>query len=479
MENMLWRRGLVFGIIVLLVGSVFLPCFSGNMKNTSVRATGSHRAVTGKNIIYVDDDSPSPGNGSWVWPYCQIQYAIDNASEGDEINVCNGSYIKNGPVCLIDKQLNLYAGGDDPHGNDNQYPPIINANSINDTIFVIADNVTIKGFNITGSGGENTTDPASGNLYYTYSGIRVHEDNQNCIISNNIIYHNGVGVRSYRYMFIHNNIVYDNFDDGIKIRAGRIENNYIIHNGRQEPGNQGDGIEIYAVGGIQIINNTIIDNHLDGIWDDTGDRHIITGNTIKNNHQCGIDFYEAMECTIKNNIISNGYVGIFINVSSSNSISNNTLSNNSIGIWFSDSSSNSIENNMISYNTNRGIYLEASSVNKIIKNFIWYNKVGILDYKSSNNYMNGNDFRENSMSIELIFSVMDTMVFNNIVSTSKMKLRAIASIAFAPMNWWGDWRGPWLNMIRIAFVIVFPWSPIEFPINSASIRYLRNSYPQV
>jgi len=480
---MFWRRGLVVGIVVLLVGAVFLPCFSGNIKNMSVRASDYHRAATGKNIIYVDDDSPSPGDGTWDWPYCKIQDAIDNACAGDDIHVCNGTYKDKGPVCRIDKSLTIYAGGDDPHGGDTQYPPIINASYFNNTIVVTTNDVTITGFDITGSSKENGT-AADGGLVYWYSGIRVEPVVSNCNILKNIIHHNGAGIRAYGYTFIINNTICDNLDDGIKVRAGYIENNYIARNGRVEtkalPSNA-DGIEIYGISGTSIINNTIIDNQVDGIWDDTGDRHTISGNIIENNHQGGIDLFEARRCMItNNNIISNGYFGIYMNVGSSNTIANNNISNNVIGIFFKSSSSNSIENNIISYNTQIGIYLEESSSNNFIKNFILYNIEGIYDYKSSNNIIYNNDFRENNISIELTFSIRDVIVFNNIATTSTIKLRATCSFAIAPINWWGDWRGPWHNMKRrISFVLVFPWSPIEFPINSASTQYLKNSYPKV
>ena len=482
MRNDMGTRGLVFGIILLFVGACFTPIISGNVMNQSERANDIYTKPKSKGIIYVDDDSECPGDGSWNWPYCKIQYAIDNASAGDEIHVCNGTYQSKGPVCRIDKSLTIYAGGDDPHAGDTQYPPIINASFYNNTILVTANNVTITGFNITGSGKENGTS-AEGNLFYLYTGVRFAEGITNCALSHNIIQHNGAGVRAYSYTTISNNTIRDNLDDGIKTYGAIIKDNYIAHNGRKEQvnppskRNQGDGIEIYSKSGVSIINNTIIGNQMDGIWDDTGDRHTITGNVIKNNGQCGINFKEARGCNIKNNIImSNTKYGIFMDISTSNTIANNTLSNNPIDIWFNASSSNSIENNMISNNTNMGIYLAGSSNNEIINNCIWYNDLGIVDIKSSNNYIYHNDFKENNISIELILSNMDFIVFNNIVTTSKMKIRAVLSIALAPMNWWGDWRGPWFNMIRIGFVIVFPWLPIPVPIQCQS--YIKNSHPK-
>ena len=43
-------------------------------------------------IIYVDVNCPSPGDGSIGNPYCSIQTAIDNAVDTDEIVVAPGTY---------------------------------------------------------------------------------------------------------------------------------------------------------------------------------------------------------------------------------------------------------------------------------------------------------------------------------------------------------------------------------------------------
>lgn len=70
-------KALVFAVIVLFIGA-----------GIGLGVTGDNSSFG--NTIYVDDDSECPGDGSIELPYCTIQYAIDNASDGDTIFVYNG-----------------------------------------------------------------------------------------------------------------------------------------------------------------------------------------------------------------------------------------------------------------------------------------------------------------------------------------------------------------------------------------------------
>ena len=83
---------------------------------------------------YVDDDSECPGDGTEEWPYCKIQYAIDNATERDTIFVLNGEYYEN---LLINKSINLIG----EHRNITVVHGVIN---------ITSDDVTIEGFTLEG-----------------------------------------------------------------------------------------------------------------------------------------------------------------------------------------------------------------------------------------------------------------------------------------------------------------------------------------
>ena len=84
--------------------------------------------------IYVDDDSECPGDGTKECPYCEIQYAIDNATEGNTIFVYNGEYYEN---LLINKSINLIG----EHRNITVVRGVVN---------ITSDDVTIESFTLEG-----------------------------------------------------------------------------------------------------------------------------------------------------------------------------------------------------------------------------------------------------------------------------------------------------------------------------------------
>jgi hypothetical protein len=93
--------------------------------------------------IYVDDDAcPGPGSGTQSDPYCSIQDAIDAAASGDTVYVAAGTYAEQ---LTIDKSLTL-------EGEAGTYPairPELNSASKYDTVITVrADDVTIRGFDI-------------------------------------------------------------------------------------------------------------------------------------------------------------------------------------------------------------------------------------------------------------------------------------------------------------------------------------------
>lgn len=76
MENSMWKKGLVLGIIVLFVGASVVPSTGMEEKST-----------IGRSILYVGGSGP--GN------YTTIQAAINDANNGDTVFVYNGTYYEN------------------------------------------------------------------------------------------------------------------------------------------------------------------------------------------------------------------------------------------------------------------------------------------------------------------------------------------------------------------------------------------------
>lgn len=109
MINKDFRKYFVIGIIVLFVGTSIIPTISGSIGKLSNKVYTEPIGFLNGDIIYVDDDSACPGDGTFGWPYCKIQYGIDNASDGDTIIVHQGTYYEN--QITINKVLTIQGAG--------------------------------------------------------------------------------------------------------------------------------------------------------------------------------------------------------------------------------------------------------------------------------------------------------------------------------------------------------------------------------
>ena len=288
--------------------------------------------------IYVPDD------------YATIQQAVDNATAGDTIIVRDGTYYENVDIY---KRLTIRS----ENGSANC---VVHAANSNDYVFnVSANNVTIKGFTVTGATG------------FGKAGIYLYKSN-NCRIEN--------------------------------VNAS---NNY-------------DGIELSSSSNNTIANNTVLDNWWDGILLKYSGNNILANNIVLDNYH-GIHLKYSGNSTIANNTASNGYDGIRLYYSDNNTIANNTASNNWDGIYLEYSSSNIIANNNISSNNDDGIELRYSSNNTIANNNISSNYYGDgihLEYSSSNNIMANNTVSDSKYGIHLDHSSNNIMANNSMTDNT-------------------------------------------------------------
>ncbi|MCK4736880.1 MAG: hypothetical protein KAT65_30790 [Methanophagales archaeon] len=147
-----------------------------------------------KRIITVNDDGGAD--------YTSIQDAINNASDGDLIEVWNGTYTEN---VNVNKQLTVYS-------RDGADVTIIPAANPDDHVFdVIADYVNISGFTVQGATASRK------------AGIYLGSNVDHCNISYNIASNNFIGIYLYSssYNLIYNNYYFNNtdnvYDDGTNI----------------------------------------------------------------------------------------------------------------------------------------------------------------------------------------------------------------------------------------------------------------------
>ena len=344
MRNDIFRKGLVFGILLLCVTASIVSAFNGKpMSNSALGTLG--------NWLYVGGSGP--GN------YTAIQDAINEASNGHTIFVFSGTYTEN---IELDKTLSLI--GEDKNST------IINGNQEGCTVNLSSENTSIKNFTIIG-GGFDTDDFAN----FFRAGIRVTGSNN--AICNNIFRENRLGISGVR---VTNLTINDNTfrEDGIGFTSyendGRplLEIKYFLHNIEN---NTVNGKPVYY-----FVNekDEFIDN-----WE-IGQLILVNCTNIK----------------IKNISISNTDWGLIFAFCNQCSTENCTFIENSLAILISASNNNVFQFNNISNNYHRGVVIDYNSNDNEIK----YNKIATsfcgveIEWWSNANVITKNNFVHNNVS---------------------------------------------------------------------------------
>jgi len=310
-------------------------------------------------------------------------------------------------------------------------------------MIISADNVNLTGFTITGSGKEwRYVNPEKTSLRYDYCGIIV--SGKNNIISYNIIIDNGVGLKVKNVCLIVNNLIADNYDDGVCLSGDahgtHIVNNIITSNGIDEEANQADGIGVENVPSIEILNNTISENQVDGIWSDTSDGMKIIGNTIYGNKNDGINLLEGSSCNISKNKIYNHITGGFF------------IQPFSSGINLRRGRKNIISHNYI-YDNNFGISYQVVMSDEIYQNSITDNTCGIWISTSTLINIHDNDMRNNRLTIGLWCSNALEVHKNNLISSRTLVLFTWYSTSNFMNNYWGA-PSPLFRTLRLPHRII-------------------------
>ncbi|KAA0009320.1 MAG: PKD domain-containing protein, partial [Thermoplasmata archaeon] len=304
-----------------------------------------------------------------------IQEAIDNATNGDTIEVGNGTYFEN---VVIDKTVTLI-------GEDKETTKI-DGRGAGDAIYVLANSVNISGFTIRNGGQE---------------GVYV-DGADNFSISNSIICNNGdVGILLNNSLnsSIINNIIFNNTYDGILLEHSDYNDligNVVYLNGI---GNNGEGILLMHSNYCLILNNTAYENGEDGIiLEPYSSYNNISHNVVYGNADCGILISTSsnMNTIYNNTVYNNTYDGILIEFSSGNNVMENVVHHNAQdGIYITSAGNATIFNCNIYSNNNCGLVIENASDSMIYSCIISNNSYGVY-LNSSNNTIYHNNFIGNS-----------------------------------------------------------------------------------
>ena len=381
---------------IILIGD----CFTRLMSATLVIALLLVSAGVGSaEVIYVE-------------PGASIQAAVNNSTTGDFVIVKAGDYEEN--IIVNVSGITITSETEDPDG------VLIRSGDENSSVFQVkADNVTISGFNITGSGeifsayeaagftnsfshgssGElGVTDEPEARLTYGLGSgeIFVSRGNEfgcppagicldqveNCTIEGNNIFENRYGVYLQGSM---KNTISENtyFHNGIWLDEGCSWN--MLSNNSIDEG--------YIIIGAHCWNNIMFQNRLSnggGIGIACcGGGNLVSKNDIIN-CRTGIDIYDTQARTVlRDNRIRDCEKGIYLIFVFDARVYNNTISNSSTGIFLREEShDNELFNNTINSSNESGIYLLDSSTDNRIYNNYFNNTVNVKAENSEGNTWN-------------------------------------------------------------------------------------------
>lgn len=317
-----------FIILALLLVSSTLSFVLLVPKATSTKLLDPNSAVASPDIIWVPDN------------YTKIQWAIDNASDGDIIQVRVGIYYEH---ITVNKSVALIG--------ENKYNTVIDGNNTGNVISITANKVNISSFTIQKGA------PSYG------SGISM-EDSSGNNISYNVITHSEIGISLV--CSSDNTVSSNNFS------------------------NNAHGLWIWYSNNNVFADNIVSLNTMHGIYLWYSNNNILNNNSVSPNYEAGILIGHSNNNSLSGNNISNNSHGCAFLSSNDNVLTNNIVSsNNYSGIWLSDSSNNTIFHNNFINNTE-----QVHHFGSFISENMWDNDEGEGNYWSD---YNGTDLNQDGI----------------------------------------------------------------------------------
>ncbi|MCD4664039.1 MAG: right-handed parallel beta-helix repeat-containing protein [Bacteroidales bacterium] len=471
------KKGLTVTVVVLFLSISVVP------------EVVSYTTTNG--IIYVDDDGGAD--------YTRIQDAVDNASDGDRIEVRAGTYYEN---VVVDKSVTII-------GEDRETTVIDGGNRgwIDDgyVVKIEADGVSISRFTMRNNSElcyaiicESQYNEISDNIFSELNHIAILCNEDNNEITDNYLYSDLTGIGLYACISVQSNnniisnkiIVNGGIGIGLDALQNTIENNmvngkpivYLEGKNNQEVTDAGQvilvdcdsivvnaidishtwvGVELVGTNNCEISSNTINKCPL-GIMLGSSSNNLMSDNIISecnfSHHGAGIaNLYSSNNNIISNNTLLENNGNLDIKGSSCITISYNTMISSGEGCMYVTGSNNlNISNNDISNSGNFAIILSSSNENNIINNRIITSNggPGLSLYNSSSNQIFGNNISLNKYSgIELCKSgtnlisrntisdndegiVITNSESNLILENNFIKNRRNARLSYATENRW-------------------------------------------
>ena len=298
-----------------------------------------------------------------------LQEALNSCVTGDTIKVYSGRY--KGSFIVNTSGITIKGVGYELGSGDDLDFPVIDGQGIGDVIVVNADDVVIKNLIVQNSGSSFFDLNAGIKVYSNYTEI------SECVVLGNLY---GLAVDNSSFIEIKDNYILMNVMDGI-IMYNSIG---IFISGNEVNDNGFQGIFMFYVSYCTIISNSLILNDRDGLhFSDYCTNNMVYGNTINSNGIDGVKFFSSdnYDNVISDNVISsNKWNGIHFMNGHDNEILRNTLETNlNNAILFGSADENIIHENMISQNSDYALrFNEGCLNNRIYQNNIIFNTA--VDY---------------------------------------------------------------------------------------------------
>ena len=301
-----------------------------------------------------------------------LQERIDAAAQGETIRIAAG--VHGGPI-LIRKSLSLIA---EPGAE-------IRGNGSDKVVTVAADDVTLRGFRITGSGLRLSDDDAA--VFISGNRAKI----ENCVIADSL---HGVYLKKVSGAQILNNHIYgktslaastEPIEKGIGQSAENCDATLVANR-------RGNGIHQWNCEGNLIRGNEISDTR-DGIYFSFTNNSRVENNLIRH-ARYGLHYMYSDANTFENNTFTENAAGAAIMFSKNMVVRGNRFVNNrgyrAYGLIFQSSDNSRLERNEISENA-VGLSFNQCNQNEVVANRVTQNYIGLRFGSNSD----GNRFTQN------------------------------------------------------------------------------------
>lgn len=339
-----------------------------------------------------------------------IKEAVALAKPNDTVLVKSGIY--NEFNIVIDKPIVLIGEG----------LPVIDGKDQGEILTIIADGVTVDGFNIKNVGTSYTKD---------FAAVRVIKSKD----------------------FVIRNLKLEKLFFGIyleKASEGSVYNN-VIKGDAVEEFNSGNGIQLWYCKNIEVLNNTI-EQVRDGIYLEFSDDILIRGNTSSHNVRYGLHFMFSNNDIYENNIFEDNGAGVAVMFSKKIKMLGNTFKKN----WGAASF---------------GLLLKEINDSEIIDNKFVENTVGINIEGSNRITYKANDFIQNGWALKVRGACYtNAFIDNNFLHNSfDISYNSKLNDNKFENNYWSNYAGYDLNKDGIGDV---PYRPVKL------FSYIVNRTPE-